>query len=126
MARTRRLRTLLALWGAYWTGLAIVEAGPVLWEFLRLRATEGHGTVSWSFSGSLTMLSLALFGPPLALWVLWLLVPEREGRRRVPDVDALDAGRRAHPLGDGVPFPGVPAERDARARLPIDEEPPRR
>ena len=124
MARTRRLRTLLALWAAYWAGLAAVEAGPARWEFLRLQATSGRGSVSWEFSGSATMLSLALFGPPLLLWALWLLVPERDHGRRAARSATFDAEETMRPL-HGAPFPGVPAEHDARMRLPVDEEPPR-
>lgn len=135
MARTRRLRTLLALWAAYWAGLAAFEAGPVLWEYLRLQATEGHGTVSWSFSGSLTMLALALFGPPLVLWALWLVVPEREeraaatrltdGERRERDgVVHRDADRPG--LGPGEHSPRVAARGDGEGALPVEERRPHR
>ena len=103
MARKRRLRTLLALWAAYWAGLAAFEAGPVLWEYLRLQATEGHGTVSWSFSGSLTMLTLALVGPPLVLWALWLAVPERDERRTARHVSPGQDGEGALPVEEQGP-----------------------
>ena len=125
MARKRRLRTLLVLWAAYWAGLVAWEAGPVFLEYVRLQATAGHGTVSWSFSGSLTMLALAIFGPPLALWAIWLLVPERRDARREARMAPGDPERNAPELAGGVPFAGVPPEHEARARLPVDEEPPR-
>lgn len=82
MAGTRRVRTLLSLWGAYWAGVAVMQLGPVLWEYVRIRRTMGSGTVSWGYSGSLTVLAVALAGPPLLIWLGWLALSGRERRAR--------------------------------------------
>lgn len=80
MSGRPRLRTLLALWLAYWAGLAASQLAPALWHYLRIRATAGTGTISWSFTGSATLLAAALVGPPLLIWVGWLALSARARR----------------------------------------------
>ena len=87
-----RPRHLLLAWIAYWIVLVATVARPGLFAALRaLSAPAGHGTMSASmdnllfsltvksdaavWSGSASLLSIALWvaGPPLLLWLLWLV-----------------------------------------------------
>ena len=88
---------LLLGWGAYWAGLVGIALGPAIrasWHATRL--PEGHGSINASFdNGTLSYevieegvktfvatapLSTAILwivGPPLILWLVWLIVRER-------------------------------------------------
>ena len=111
--RQWRPRQLLLAWGGYWAGLAAVTLGPgvrAAWRATRL--PDGHGTISASVNEAVVQLSviedgvttwasatpfgtvaLWLAGPPLVLWLLWLLMrPRREAMPRAfAGVDSRDA-----------------------------------
>jgi hypothetical protein len=100
---------LLLSWGAYWAGLVGVAMGPAIratWRATNL--PDGHGSINAGFdngtlhydviengvktltlTAQLSTVLLWLVGPPLLLWVVWLLVRERPTARRP---DALSAG----------------------------------
>ena len=97
-----RPRTLVASWIVYWILLGAISLGPAVAAIIKAtRAGEDKGDVSISlgnvislivhldgqpiYSGSATFigLALAIAGPPLLLYVLWLMqrpqrAPERE------------------------------------------------
>ena len=100
----------------YWAGLIGVGLGPALLATWRLtRLPGGHGTIEAGFNnGTLhyTILedgvktfvastpfstaTLWVAGPPLLLWVAWLVL-----RRRPNDRDSLGAPEHAGALGAG-------------------------
>ena len=110
---------LLASWGVYWTGLIGVGLGPAIAAgFGATRLPEGHGSIEASVSnGTLSyaviedgvktftttlQLSTAVLwvvGPPLLLWLVWLLVRRRrtESEPAVPEFR-----RRPEELGAGT------------------------
>ncbi|HEX6050881.1 MAG TPA: hypothetical protein VFZ21_16495 [Gemmatimonadaceae bacterium] len=110
---------LLASWAAYWAGLAAVSLGPILqtaWRVTQL--PEGKGEISAGFTNSTlhftvieagvrtvtatTSVGTAMawvIGPPLALWLLWLVV---RSHRDDPGPAALGEARRGQ-LGEGAP-----------------------
>jgi hypothetical protein len=63
---------LLAAWVAYWAVVALVAAFPFLMQYLRIMLSDGHGTITQSFSLTGLETCAILFGPPLVLWALWL------------------------------------------------------
>jgi len=87
-------RSLVGAWGAYWAGLAGVTLGPFALYVWKLAQIPGnHGTVSlnmgddglhltalrdgaaaWNASVSLGTFALWVAVPPLAIWLLWLLM----------------------------------------------------
>ena len=91
---------LLLGWAAYWAGLVGVTLSPAIaatWRATHL--PEGHGSVSASFDNanlsysviedgvktwvgttSITTALLWVVGPPLLLWLVWLIVRERPNR----------------------------------------------
>lgn len=93
---------LLLGWAAYWTGLVGVTLSPAIaatWRATHL--PDGHGSVSASFDNanlsysviedgvktwvgttSITTALLWVIGPPLLLWLVWLIVRERPDRER--------------------------------------------
>ena len=128
---------LLLGWGVYWVGLIGVSLGPALrasWRATRLpdghgsiAANYGNGTLNYTvieegvktFTGSMPFSTalLWLIGPPLVLWLVWLIVRERPGRQHAAvdarvGADALPAG--TGPAAEWVPGRGdrVPADRD--------------
>lgn len=131
---------LLASWGAYWAGLVAVGLGPGLlasWRATRL--PDGHGTIQAGFDKGMLSLSvleqgvktfdattafstamLWVIGPPLALWVMWLIVRRRHGdtQRAVGGTAAAEA----LPAGSG-PASQINVRGDERA--PARREPPR-
>jgi hypothetical protein len=95
----------LGAWAVYWIGLVLVSLGPGLFAAARvLGAPKGHGKIDvsmsdgtftanvvgdalhWTGSASLMSIVLWLAGPPLLLWLLWLVT------RRAP-AGARDAER---------------------------------
>ena len=95
--RRWRPRHLLAAWGAYWAALVLVVLGEPARIAWRMSRTENAGTAAagaendqlflrivetggatWSGSADATTVALAVFGPPLLLWLLWLLLRPRE------------------------------------------------
>lgn len=109
---------LLASWAAYWAGLAGVTLGPAaraVWRATHL--PDGHGSISAGVdadvlnftvmeSGVKTFVGLVplgtmmmwLIGPPLALWLVWLVLRSRDRTGR----GAL-AGGEPDRLGAGDP-----------------------
>ena len=100
-----RAKHLLGAWVVYWIGLVLVKLGSGLFAAARvLNAPQGHGkidvgmndgtftanvvgdAVHWTGSASLMSIVLWLCGPPLLLWLLWLVT------RRAP-APARDAER---------------------------------
>jgi hypothetical protein len=98
-----RAKHLLGAWAVYWIGLVLVKLGAGLFAAMRvLNAPQGHGkidasmndgiitvnvagdAVHWTGSASLMSIVLWLCGPPLLLWLLWLVT------RRAP-ASARDA-----------------------------------
>lgn len=101
-----RARHLLAAWTVYWVGLILFGARSAIFAASRaLNAPTGLGSISasvndgrfvlkvtspaevWSGSMSLTSMALWFAGPPLLLFLLWLVTrrapveaPEREYR----------------------------------------------
>ena len=87
-----RAKHLLGAWAVYWIGLVLVKLGTGLAAALRvMNAPEGHGkidvsmkdgiftanvagdVVHWTGSASFMSIVLWLCGPPLLLWLLWLV-----------------------------------------------------
>jgi hypothetical protein len=107
---------LLLGWGAYWVGLIGISLGPAIratWRATHL--PHGHGSVNAGFNNGMlnyevieegvktwagaTPFSTALLwlvGPPLLLWLVWLIVRERPSARQAAlaggGADALPAG----------------------------------
>jgi hypothetical protein len=99
-------KQLLLSWCAYWLVLGVATLKPAFAILSRVTGASGHGNASVSFSDGLlklavdntsdgstwtgaihfTSLVLWLFGPPLLLWVLWVVSrPRRERvRERAP------------------------------------------
>lgn len=127
---------LLASWGAYWAGLTAVGLGPAIvagWRATRL--PEGHGSIEAGFAnGTLNyavieegvktfsataQLSTAIVwvvGPPLLLWLIWLVV-----RRRPNDVARVAADARRDALGAGA-GPAEDLGVKKRDRVPAERE----
>ena len=100
---------LLASWGVYWAGLAAVKLGPALLSIVRvtqlpdgkggisasfandllsLTVTENGATV-WEAAAPLAVVSLWVAGPPLLIWLAWLM---RRPRRSAPELPGLPTG----------------------------------
>jgi hypothetical protein len=128
---------LLLSWGAYWAGLIGVTMGPAIraaWRATTL--PDGHGSINAGFNnGTLTydvieegvktvagstQFSTALLwlvGPPLALWVLWLLV-----RRRPEASQAAVSSGAADRLSAGSgPAPAWRVMQDDRVSVEREE-----
>ena len=127
MFRLERWRAgaLLGTWAAYWAALVGVTIGPGLLAAWRLTHQPGsHGNMSasvdagrlllnvndvggagnvWTFSTSITAALAWIAGPPLILWLIWLLSRPRRDVAPPADVAMLDAGR-------------VPVTRDEKPR----------
>lgn len=104
--------TLVGAWVGYWVALGAVTLAPFAKWILDLNRMPGqHGTASLSmgdagvtltalkdgvtvYSGvaPLTDLALWIAGPPLALWVVWLLLrPSRSADEALPAPSPYDA-----------------------------------
>lgn len=106
LASLRRWRPvhLLAAWLVYWVALGTVTLIPPVLAFLRIpRGTGDHASVNLGFGdgvftasvkhfdrvmwgGSIHLLALALLvaGPPLALFVAWIVARRRERADAAP------------------------------------------
>jgi hypothetical protein len=142
MALFRRrwgVRHLLAAWGAYWLALAVVVLWrPALVAWRMSREPDAHGSMSasvenslatasivvdgvtrWSGSAPLPWITFWLVGPPLLLWVGWLLLSRRPA---APDAVAAPASQVPPALHAPMPagFDGVRerAAMDEAARTP--------
>ena len=113
---------LLASWAAYWAGLAGVTLGPAAraaWRATHL--PDGHGSISAGFGDGALNLTVVeegvktfagtaplgtammwLIGPPLVLWVVWLVMRSRDRIRR-PALSGAGAGQlgAGDPMADG-------------------------
>lgn len=128
--RRWRPRHLLAAWSAYWVALALVVLGEPARIAWRMSRTENAGTATagaendelflrivetggatWAGSADATTVALVVFGPPLLLWLLWLLLRPRDVR---PPLAATSEPPRLHDpaLGD---LDRAAVERAARA-----------
>jgi hypothetical protein len=117
--------SLVGTWAGYWVALGAVTLAPFtkwIWELNRIPGEHGTASASldnsiltltalkdgvtvYSGSASLTQIALWVAGPPLLLWLAWLLLrPSRspdEELHAPPSYDALpDAARSgwAQPL----------------------------
>jgi len=130
----RRWKTgqLMLGWGAYWAGLIGIAAGPAIratWHATQL--PEGHGSVNaginngvlnyeviadgvktWAGAAPLSTVFLWLIGPPLLLWLVWLMVRERPA---VPQAALGNADVEALPAGT-APAPEWRVKQDERVR----------
>jgi polyferredoxin len=115
--RSWRPRHLLAAWCAYWAALALVTLWPAIAAGWRIsQQAHGKGSVSGSFgndiisativdsgkttwAGSITPVHLALLiaGPPLILWLLWLMRASRTNN--AGDPGALNHGTQKELYG---------------------------
>ncbi|HEX3158689.1 MAG TPA: hypothetical protein VHQ45_09235 [Gemmatimonadaceae bacterium] len=117
LLRGWRSRHLLTAWFAYWTvllGVALWPAIPAAWQLFRA-GDDGHGSVAAGFNDDLLSLTIKsdvatlwsgavsfgtavlwIAGPPLLLWLIWLLSRSREATEPV-----LESGHSAPELGAG-------------------------
>jgi hypothetical protein len=92
-----RPRHLLAAWAAYWAGLVLVTLGPAMLAMQKVIVPQGqHGSVNagfsdgalnltvvssgttiWHGSALLPVVAWWLAGPPLLLWLFWMLTRPR-------------------------------------------------
>ena len=101
-----RAKHLLGAWAVYWLALVLVQLGSGILAALRvLNGPEGHGSISvsmndgtfvakvigdgvqWTGSASLMSIVLWLCGPPLLLWLLWLVTRRAPTPVREPERD---------------------------------------
>jgi len=118
-----RPRHLLAAWSVYWISLALVTLGPAAAAIWRATRRDGNGSVTasmgdaglsltvtaqqgattlWTGSATLTSLALWIAGPPIALYVAWLMRRRRASADQRPDslrgAPAARAALREAPL----------------------------
>ena len=124
---------LLLSWGAYWAGLIGVTMGPAIRATWRATSLpDGHGSINAGFnngvlnyeviengvktittSAPFSSVLLWLVGPPLALWVLWLVV-----RLRPEPSQPAVAGGAAEQLSAGSgPASEWRVKQDERVRV---------
>jgi threonine/homoserine/homoserine lactone efflux protein len=92
-------RHLLTAWSAYWAGLAAVTLGPAALAILRVTVPEGaKGSVAanvgdkgfeliikageavvWAGQASIASVALWIAGPPLLIWLAWLVTRPARG-----------------------------------------------
>jgi hypothetical protein len=101
-----KARHLLAAWAVYWIGLVAVKLGAGILAALRvMNAAQEHGNINvsmndgmlssavtgdgvhWTGSASVTSIVLWLCGPPLLLWLLWLVTRRAPTTAREPERD---------------------------------------
>ena len=123
---------LLLGWAAYWVGLVGVTLSPAIaatWRATHL--PDGHGSVSASFGDGglsytviedgvktwvgttpVTTALLWVIGPPLLLWLVWLIIRERPAAQQ----QSLAGGAPAGALPEGTaPAEEWRVQRDERA-----------
>jgi threonine/homoserine/homoserine lactone efflux protein len=127
-------RHLLAAWSAYWVGLIAVTLGPAIVSILRVTVPAGakgdasvnfgdgalnavihsNGATLWSVTAKMVTIALWLAGPPLLIWLAWLVA--RPSRQANAVAEGLSPSRR---LGEST----LPLQdRDARARQAVDRD----
>ena len=106
LLRRWQAKHLLLAWGFYWIVLAVVALRPALSMIARaLSGPDGHGSISadvangiarlnvafegQTWTGSVSLISLALWiaGPPLLLWLVWLVTRRAPAPAREPEHD---------------------------------------
>jgi hypothetical protein len=75
--RTWGLGRLVTSWVVYWVVLLTVALAPVARQYWDLQRNDGHGTISWSWSGSTVQMVLLVLGPPLLVTLLWIAARPR-------------------------------------------------
>ena len=116
---------LLGAWGAYWVGLAGITLGPFArwaWDISRVPGSHGSASLSigdtgvtllaltnnvtvWSGMASLLDVALWIAGPPLVLWLAWLVLrPAQSAERALDAIGARDALPDAARNGWGMPL----------------------
>jgi hypothetical protein len=87
---------LLLAWGTYWVGLVAATLGPAVPALLRATGAEDDqgsisinagdglrflvtekGTTLWSLTATASEAMIWLIGPPLVLWLAWLIAGRR-------------------------------------------------
>lgn len=125
---------LLGSWVAYWVVLAAVTLSPAIGATRRLAsAPENRGRVTFGFGdgqfelkvveagetlfnghASLLETTLLVAGPPLLLWIFWMLTRPKRGEQAFTEPAALGEG----------PWQGAPRDGDrmrSDARRPENE-----
>jgi len=112
---------LLLGWGAYWAGLVGIGLGPAIRATWRATSLpDGHGSVNagfdngvltyevieesvktWSGTLPFSTAMLWLIGPPLLLWLVWLIVRDRPATRGRSVASVANGGAGALPAGEG-------------------------
>jgi hypothetical protein len=101
-----KARHLLGAWAVYWIGLIAVKLGTGIFAALRvMNAANEHGNINvsmndgvlsakvngdgvlWTGSASVMSIVLWLCGPPLLLWLLWLVTRRAPTPAREPERD---------------------------------------
>ena len=77
------LGRLATSWMVYWVVLLAIVLAPVVRDDGEIRRTDGHGTISLSWSGSTLQAILLIVGPPLVLTLFWIAArPRRRSNDR--------------------------------------------
>ena len=106
LLRRWQAKHLLLAWALYWIVLAVVALRPALSMITRaIAGPDGHGSISadvtngianlnvvsegqrWTGSASLATLALWIAGPPLLLWLLWLVTRRAPATAREAEHD---------------------------------------
>ena len=106
LLRRWQAKHLLLAWALYWVVLVLVVLRPAIAMVLRaMNAPRGLGSISagvsdgiatltvvakgvtWTGSASLTSLALWIAGPPLLLWLVWLVTRRAPATAREAEHD---------------------------------------
>ncbi|HEX5438018.1 MAG TPA: hypothetical protein VFW98_12710 [Gemmatimonadaceae bacterium] len=139
--RRWRPRHLLAAWCAYWAALALAILGPGLLAVWRATRPGAHSRIFMSmhngvFHASVTRgatalwtgaihagtLALWIAGPPLLLWLVWLLSQTRRGRGAPEEsrtMQSHDLPTAADNAARALNAPGIPEAPPARPAEPV-------
>ena len=137
-----RPKHLLLSWVAYWVGATVVKLSRAFVAASRIARVNGQGTMSanygdkgleltitdagatvWHVATPLWALALWIAGPPLLLWLVWLITRERPDHVLLTTAErevAFGTPRGVRALGEGA-APDVLARRSSRD--PIEKRP---
>jgi hypothetical protein len=142
-----RPRHLLASWVVYWAAVVAVKLSPAIAAAWRVSRQGEHGTISAGFQNDVLHLTMTdgtatvwegttqfgtamlwVAGPPLLLWLVWLLTRRRPDAARHDSFPTVRTVERMTPrapadsraLGEG-PAPGAPVRRDTPAPRQYDD-----